>query len=55
MLSSPRAAALLVFAAFGFMIGAHVGALPIITRAAAVDDRLFGLTQGINMVAALGQ
>jgi Major Facilitator Superfamily len=54
MFSTPRAAIVLVFAAFGFLVGAHVGALPVIVKTASVDQKLFGYTQGINMMIALG-
>jgi predicted MFS family arabinose efflux permease len=54
MLSSPRAAIVLVFAAFGFLVGTHVGALPVIVKLASVDQQLFGYAQGINMMIALG-
>ncbi len=54
MLKTPRAAIVLVFAAFGFLVGVHVGALPIIVKTASVDQQLFGFTQGINMLVALG-
>jgi predicted MFS family arabinose efflux permease len=53
MLNSPRAAIVLVFAAFGFLVGAQVGALPVIVKLAAVDQQLFGYTQGLNMMVAL--
>ncbi len=53
MLTTPRAAIVLVFAAFGFLVGAQVGALPMIVKLASVDQRLFGYAQGINMMVAL--
>jgi MFS family permease len=54
MLPSARAAIILVFAAFGFLVGAQVGALPVIVKTATVDQKLFGYAQGINMLVALG-
>jgi MFS family permease len=53
VLNTPRAAIILVFAAFGFLVGAQVGALPVILKLASVDQKLFGYAQGINMVVAL--
>jgi hypothetical protein len=53
MLKTPRGAVLLVFAAFGALVGANVGALPIILQNAGVDEKLFGFAQGANMSAGL--
>jgi MFS family permease len=53
MLSSPRATVILVFLAFGMIVGSHVGALPVIVKAANVDPEFLGRTQSFAMVAAL--
>jgi MFS family permease len=53
MLSSARATVILVFVAFGAIVGSHVGALPVIVKSASVDPEFFGRTQSFAMVAAL--
>lgn len=53
MLSSSRATVILVFIAFGSVVGSHVGALPVIVKAASVDPEFFGRTQSFAMLAAL--
>jgi MFS family permease len=53
MLSTPRATVFLVFVAFGAVVGSHVGALPVIVKAAQVDPEFFGRTQSFAMLAAL--
>jgi MFS family permease len=53
MFSSPRAAIMLTFAAFGAVVGSHIGALPVILKAATVDPEFFGRTQSFAMLAAL--
>jgi MFS family permease len=53
MLSSARATVILVFVAFGAIVGSHVGALPVIVKSAGVDPEFFGRTQSFAMVAAL--
>lgn len=53
MLSSPRATVILVFVAFGAVVGSHVGALPVIVKSSGVDSEFFGRTQSFAMLAAL--
>jgi Major Facilitator Superfamily len=53
MLKTPRGAILLVFAAFGAIVGSHVGALPVIVKAASVNPEFFGRTQAFAMLSAL--
>lgn len=53
MLSSARATVILVFVAFGAIVGSHVGALPVIVKSASVDPEFFGRTQSFAMAAAL--
>jgi MFS family permease len=53
MLPSARATVILVFVAFGTIVGSHVGALPVIVKTAGVDSEFFGRTQSFAMVAAL--
>jgi MFS family permease len=53
MLSSARATVILVFIAFGCVVGSHIGALPVIVKTANVDPEFFGLTQSFAMAAAL--
>ncbi len=53
MLASPRATVILVFVAFGTVVGSHVGALPVIVKSAGVDPEFFGRTQSFAMLAAL--
>ncbi len=53
MLSSPRSTVILVFIAFGAVVGSHVGALPVIVKSAGVDPEYFGRTQSFAMLAAL--
>jgi MFS family permease len=53
MLSSPRATVILIFVAFGAIVGSHVGALPVIVKSAGVDSEFFGRAQSFAMLAAL--
>jgi MFS family permease len=53
MFNSPRATVVLVFLAFGSVVGSHVGALPVIVKTAGVDTEFFGRTQSFAMIAAL--
>lgn len=53
MLTSARATVILVFVAFGAVVGSHVGALPVIVKTAGVDPEFFGRTQSFSMAAAL--
>jgi MFS family permease len=53
MLSSQRSTVILVFVAFGAVVGSHVGALPVIVKTAGVDSEFFGRTQSFAMLAAL--
>lgn len=53
MLSSARATVILVFVAFGSIVGSHVGALPVIVKSAGVNPEFFGRTQSCAMAAAL--
>lgn len=50
---TPRAAILLVFAAFGAVVGSHIGALPVILKTAAVSNEFFGISQSFAMLAVL--
>jgi predicted MFS family arabinose efflux permease len=53
MFSSPRAAIMLTFAAFGAVVGSHIGALPVILKTARVNPEFFGRTQAFAMISAL--
>jgi hypothetical protein len=53
MFNSPRAAIMLVFAAFGAVVGSHIGALPVILKTSGVNPEFFGRTQAFAMLAAL--
>lgn len=44
---------MLTFAAFGAVVGSHIGALPVILKTSGVDSEFFGLTQAFAMLAAL--
>ncbi len=44
---------MLVFAAFGAVVGSHIGALPVILKTSGVNPEYFGRTQAFAMVAAL--
>jgi MFS family permease len=53
MFNTPRAAIMLTFAAFGAVVGSHIGALPVILKTAGVGPEFFGRTQSFAMLAAL--
>jgi hypothetical protein len=53
MFQTPRAAVMLTFAAFGAVVGSHIGALPVILKTAGVSSEFFGRTQSFAMLAAL--
>jgi nitrate/nitrite transporter NarK len=53
MFNTPRAAIMLVFAAFGAVVGSHIGALPVILKTSGVSYEFFGHTQSFAMLAAL--
>ncbi len=53
MLMTPRAAILLVFAAFGCIVGGHVGAIPVLIKNAQLTDYIFGTAQAFGMLASL--
>jgi hypothetical protein len=53
MFTTPRAAIMLTFAAFGAVVGSHIGALPVILKTSGVNPEFFGRTQAFAMVAAL--
>ncbi len=44
---------MLTFAAFGAVVGSHIGALPVILKTSGVNSEFFGRTQAFAMVAAL--
>ena len=44
---------MLTFAAFGAVVGSHIGALPVILKTSGVNPEFFGRTQAFAMVAAL--
>ncbi len=44
---------MLTFAAFGAVVGSHIGALPVILKTSNVDSEFFGRTQAFAMLAAL--
>ncbi len=44
---------MLTFAAFGAVVGSHIGALPVILKASSVNSEFFGRTQAFAMVSAL--
>jgi hypothetical protein len=44
---------MLTFAAFGAVVGSHIGALPVILKTSGVDSEFFGRTQAFAMLAAL--
>ncbi len=44
---------MLTFAAFGAVVGSHIGALPVILKTADVNQEFFGRTQAFAMMAAL--
>ncbi len=44
---------MLTFAAFGAVVGSHIGALPVILKTSGVNPEFFGRTQAFAMLAAL--
>ncbi len=44
---------MLTFAAFGAVVGSHIGALPVILKASSVNPEFFGRTQAFAMISAL--
>ncbi len=44
---------MLVFAAFGAVVGSHIGALPVILKTSDVNPEFFGRTQAFAMISAL--
>jgi hypothetical protein len=54
LLSSARGAIILVFAAFGTLVGGHLGAIPVIFQNASLTDLFFGQAQSITMFFSLG-
>ncbi len=53
MLKTSCSTVILVFIAFGAVVGSHVGALPVIVKTANVNPEFFGFTQSFAMLAAL--
>jgi MFS family permease len=53
VLASPRAANMLVFAAFGAVVGTFSGSIPVILRQTGISSELFGLTLTAMTVAAV--
>ncbi len=48
---SPRATILLTFAAFGAVVGSHVGSMPLLVEASGVTPFVFGIAGGVGMLA----
>jgi hypothetical protein len=53
MLKTSRGALILVFAAFGAGVGAHLGAIPVLFKNASLTDLFFGQAQSITMLFSL--
>jgi hypothetical protein len=48
---SPRAAITLTFIAFGVLVGAQIGAIPVLKANAGVDAFTFGVLSGLSTAA----
>jgi MFS family permease len=53
MLKTSRGAIILVFAAFGASVGAHLGAIPVLFKNASLTDLFFGQAQSITMLFSM--
>jgi MFS family permease len=48
---TPRLAVTLVFIAFGFVVGANIGAIPVLVKQSGVSPFIFGLMAALGMVS----
>ena len=53
MVLSQRGTILLTFAAFGAVVGSHVGAMPFLVKASGVTPFIFGIVGGIGMLSSI--
>jgi hypothetical protein len=48
---TPRLAITLVFIAFGFVVGANIGAIPVLVKQSGVSPFIFGIMAALGMVS----